>query len=168
MPDGKSGHAARAHQKALKKIQAKKSFTDDEKKSLRGEYPDVDTAKCHCPHCHKSGCGCMSGQFFRALVDAGTELENFVTWMKILPHHARDEHEWEDGKCDFHSLTLCSCGQCGEGDMKCEGKAYKTRNTLTCPYHSLAYQIECEKRAQQAHDVRDSKVGGEGVDEHSD
>ena len=155
------GHAARAHQKALKKIQAKKSFTDDEKKSLRGEYPDVDTAKCHCPHRHKSGCGCISGQFitvarskfFRALVDAGTEPENFVTRMKILPRHARDEHKWEDGKCDFHSLTVCSCGQCGEGDVKCEGKAYKTRNVLTCPYHSLAYQIECEKRAQQAHDV---------------
>ena len=38
-------------------------------------------------------------------------------------------------------------------DVKCEGKAYKTRNVLTCPYHSLAYQIECEKRVQQAHDV---------------
>ena len=48
------GHAARVHQKVLKKIQAKKSFTDDEKNSLRGEYPDVDTAKCHCPHRHKS------------------------------------------------------------------------------------------------------------------
>ena len=44
------GHAACAHEKALKKIQAKKSFTDDKKKSLRGEYPDVDTAKCYCPH----------------------------------------------------------------------------------------------------------------------
>ena len=42
-------HAACAHQKVLKKIQAKKSFTDD-KQSLRGEYPNVDTAKCYCPH----------------------------------------------------------------------------------------------------------------------
>ena len=63
------------------------------------------------------GCSCILGQFitavqrkcFRVLVDAGTELENFVTRMKISPHHARDEHEWEDGKCDFHSPTLCSC-----------------------------------------------------------
>ena len=63
------------------------------------------------------GCGCISGQFitavrmkfFRVLVDAGTKSENFVTRMKILLHHARDEHEWEDGKCDFHSLTLRSC-----------------------------------------------------------
>ena len=115
----------------------------------------TDAAKCHCPHHHKSGCGCISSQFitaarnkfFRALVDAGIKPEKFVTWMKMLPHHARDEHEWEDGKCDFHSLTLRSCGQCGEGDVKCEGKVYKTRNVLMCPYHSLAYQIECEKRA---------------------
>ena len=71
----------------------------------------TDAAKCHCPHHHKSGCGCISSQFitaarnkfFRALVDAGTKPEKFVTWMKMLPHHARDEHEWEDGKCDFHS-----------------------------------------------------------------
>ena len=79
--------------------------------------------------------------------------KKIVTRMKILPRHARDEHEWEDGKCGFHSLTLCSCGQCGEGDVKCERKAYKTRNVIMCPYLSLAYQIECEKRAQQAHDV---------------
>ena len=65
----------------------------------------MDTAKCHYPHRHKSGCGCISGQyitaarskFFRTLVDVGTKPENFVTRMKILPRHARDEYEWEDG-----------------------------------------------------------------------
>ena len=101
--------------------------------------------------------GCISSQFitaarskfFRALVDAGTKPEKFVTWMKILPRHARAEHEWEDGKCD--SLTLCSCGQCGEGDVKCEGKVYKGRNVLTSPYHSLAYQIECELKGCKKH-----------------
>ena len=74
----------------------------------------MDTAKCHCPHRHKSGCGCISSQFitaarskfFRALVDAGTKPEEFVTRMKTLPRHARDEHEWKDGKCDFHSLKF--------------------------------------------------------------
>ena len=45
---------------------------------------------------------------------------------------------------------LCSCGQCGEGDVKSEGKAYKTRNVLICPYHSLAYQIECERSPHHA------------------
>ena len=28
--------------------------------------------------------------------------------------------------CGFHSLTLCSCGECGKGDVKGKGKAYKT------------------------------------------
>ena len=72
------GHAAHAHHKALKKIESKKS---EGKKSFWGECPDVDIAKCHCLHHHKSGCGCISGQFitaagskfFRALADAGTE-----------------------------------------------------------------------------------------------
>ena len=73
-----------------------------------------------------------------------TYLENLVTCMKNCPV-TRDEHKWKDGKCDFLSLTMCSCGQCDEGDVKCEGKAYKTRNMLTYPYYSLAYQIECEK-----------------------
>ena len=103
-------------------------------------------------------CG-MKQVFLRALVDAGIELENFVTQMKILPRHARDEHEWEDGECDFHSLMLCSCRQRGEGDMKCKGKAYINRIMLTCPYHSLAYHTDCEKRVQQAHDVTDPVLG---------
>ena len=116
----------------------------------------MDTAKCHCPHHHKSGCGCILGQFitvaqrkfYRVLVDAGTKPENFCHTDGNI---ARDEHEWENGKCAFHSLMLCSCGQRGEGGMKNEGKAYKTRNVLICPYHSLAYQIECEKSPQHAH-----------------
>ena len=78
-------------------------------KAIKQHYPDTKLMLCG-----------------GALVDAGTEPENFVTRMKILPHHAKDEHEWEDGKCDFHSLTLCLCGHCGKGDVKCKGKAYKT------------------------------------------
>ena len=120
----------------------------------------MDTAKYHYPHHHKSGCGCISGQFitvaqrkfYKVLVAAGTKPENLChSDGNIAPsHHARDEHEWEDGKCDFHSLMLCSCRQHGEGDVKSEGKAYKTRNMLICPCHSLAYQIECEKSPQHA------------------
>ena len=78
----------------IRKLQKQfKLFTHDENKSLRGEYSDVDTAKCHCPHHHKSGCVCISGQFitmaqrkfYRVLVDAGTKPENFATRMEILP-----------------------------------------------------------------------------------
>ena len=73
--------------------------------------------------------------------------------MRKLPYHARDEHTWEGGQCDFHPMTLCSCRQCDEGNLKCEGRAYRTQNVLSCPYHSLAYQVECEKRAKQAAEV---------------
>ena len=121
----------------------------------------MDTAKYHYPHHHKSGWMWLhigsvitvaQRKFYRVLVDAGTKPENFChSDGNIAPsHHARDEHEWEDRKCDFHSHMLCSCGQHGEGDVKSKGKAYKTRNVLICPYHSLAYQIECEKSPQHA------------------
>ena len=43
--------------------------------------------------------------------------------------------------------------------MKCEGKAYITRIMLTCPYHSLAYHTDCEKRVQQAHDFTHPVLG---------
>jgi len=97
--------------------------------------------------------------FFGALVDAGTEPEKFVARLTALHHHARDKHEWQDGQqCDFHSLRVCSCGECGE-DLKCKGKAYKTRHMLTCPFHSLAYQIECDRRAGQAKDFIHPVIG---------
>ncbi len=122
----------------------------------------MNNAECHCPKHHSSGCGCISdkfitvarSRFFGALVGAGTEPKKFVSRMTALHHHARDDHEWQDGQqCDFHPLRLCSCGKCDEDNIKCEGKAYKTRNVLSCPFHSLAYQIECDRRADQAEDV---------------
>ena len=154
------GHAARAHFNAVKIIQTKKRFTSDEVVSLQEKYPKVETALCHCQKRHTKGCGCISdnflvvarSKFFRALVDAGTKPDIFAERMRNLPHHARDEHIWEGGQCDFHPTTLCSCGQCDD-DVKCEGKPYRTKNVLSCPYHSLAYQIECEKRAKLASEV---------------
>lgn len=35
--------------------------------------------------------------------------------------------------------------------ISCEGKPYSTRYNLTCEFHSLMYQIECENRAAMAH-----------------
>ena len=57
------GHAARAHEKALKKIQGQKCFSNEEKRSLREKYPEVDSTVCHCEKNHKSGCGCISAPF---------------------------------------------------------------------------------------------------------
>ena len=34
----------------------------------------------------------------------------FAEALKVLPTHARDEHEWDGGKSMFHALKVCSCG----------------------------------------------------------
>ena len=39
---------------------------------------------------------------------------------------------------------MCEDGE----DLKCEGKDYHSRYVLTCPFHSLAYEIECHERAK--------------------
>ncbi len=78
------GHVPHAHQKMLKSIKVKKSFTATEQTALKKKYPEVNTAECHCPKHHSSGCGCMSdkfitvarSRFFGALVGAGTEPKN--------------------------------------------------------------------------------------------
>ena len=77
----------------------------------------------------------------------------------MLSHHICDEHEWEGGKCDIHSLTVCSCGECTDGNLICEGKKYETRHKLKCLYHSLAYKIELHNRSKQAERVIDKELG---------
>ena len=75
-------------------------------------------------------------------------LHEFSEASKVLPRHARDKHEWDGGKCMFHVLKLCSCGECqDDADLKCDGKNYHTRHVLKCPMHSLACEIECHQRA---------------------
>jgi len=73
--------------------------------------------------------------------------------MTSLARHARDEHQWEGGQCDFHAIRVCSCGECKQGELKCEGREYHTKYVLSCPLHSLAYEIECEYRASMADDL---------------
>ena len=96
--------------------------------------------------------------------------EEFVRRLTALPKHARDVHEWEGGRCDYHPLRVCTCNKCPteeikcEGkllqvctcnkcpikEIKCEGKPYQTRLKLDCEFHALLYEIECMGRASQA------------------
>ena len=93
--------------------------------------------------------------------------EEFVRRLTALPKHARDVHEWEGGRCDYHPLRVCTCNKCPteeikcEGrllqvctcpikEIKCEGKPYQTRLKLDCEFHALLYKIECMGRASQA------------------
>ena len=57
-------------------------------------------------------------------------------------------------QCEFHPLTVCSCGECEvKEDHQCEGKNYHTREVLRCPFHRLAYQIECDERAKTSNQL---------------
>ena len=113
---------------------------------------------CHCPVYHKAGCGCLSKSFigkahtdFTSILMECQSQEEFARRLTALPKHARNEHEWDGGKCDFHPQRVCTCKECdNKGEIKCTGKPYQTKNKLTCPFHTLAYEIECHERAPQA------------------
>ena len=152
------GHAGKAHKKQLEKLSKMKSFTADFRNSHRETFPQVDTVLCHCQKRHKLGCGCLSQAFiekarnnFSLLLSSSESSQKFAEGLKALPKHSRDQHEWEGGKCSFHALKLCTCGTCSDDeDLKCGGKDYHTRHILKCPLHSLAYEIECHRRASMS------------------
>ena len=74
-----------------------------------------------------------------------------IQQLRNLYHQAIDEHDWKDGKCVFHSMTVCSCGKCQDRNAHdYPGREYCTRNKLTYPFHKLAYEIEIEHRASMA------------------
>ena len=62
-------------------------------------------------------------------------------------------------ECWFHPLTVCSCGNCITSEVKCDGKPYSTKYALTCPFHSLAYEIECRKRASEGESLIHPQLG---------
>ena len=167
-PDAKimlcSGHAARAHEKMLKKLKAKRSFAANDIDTYKEKYPDVQTVKCCCPKKHSQGCGCFTdgfiklarSRFVRAMCDAENDPKKFVFRLTALHHHARNIHSWYEGSevvgCDFHPMFVCTCGKC-QGELTCSGKLYETSTILSCPFHSLLYEIECDKRAERACDI---------------
>ena len=161
------GHIARAHTKQLIEFARQKSFSVHNQDTYKKKFPAVTTAKCHCPNRHSKKCGCFSKTFLRGartiffycLLQAGTDPEAFVSSLNILgTYHACDIHSWEGGQCGFHSLKSCTCGEC-ENKVMCEGEDYHTKNPLTCPFHKLAYQIECFNRACQASQIIHPELG---------
>ena len=144
-------HAGRAHKKQLEELSKMKKFTEDLIKKHKARFPSVVDLVCH----HKAGRGCMSDEFikrarnnFSLILSRSETAEEFSAKMKALARHARDEHEWDDGQCDFHQIRVCSCKQCDGDDLRCKGRDYHTRCALTCPFHSLTYEIECHERSE--------------------
>ena len=62
-------------------------------------------------------------------------------------------------ECGFHPQRKCTCGECGKDETKCDGKPYHSKHPLTCPFHALAYEIECTTRALQAHKLVHPELG---------
>ena len=147
----------------LKSLADMKIFAKRYKKKHRLKFPTVDTVECCCESGnHKKGCGCMSEGFLRqacinffcCLVHSGKDPDSFAEHLCNLGrYHARNIHQWDGGNCDFHNLKICICKKCDADNVKCDGKTYTTKNPLTCPLHALAYEIECDIRASQAHDM---------------
>ena len=106
---------------------------------------------------HSKHCGCLTEKFIRkakasfqmCLTNAGTDPNAFSEGlMNLALHHFQDEHQWDGGQCDFHPLFVCSCGSCNDKyNLKCHGKPYKSDHVLKCPFHALAYKLECQEKA---------------------
>ena len=161
------GHVARAHTKLLGEYAKQKSFSTTMQDTHKKNFPTVTSVKCHCQKRHSKNCGCLSKavlrgartNFFYCLLQAEKDPEVFASRMHILgKYHARDIHTWDGGQCDFHALKDCSCGSCND-DVICSGEIHHTKNPLTCPFHSLAYEIVCFSRANQAADIIHTELG---------
>ena len=58
-------------------------------------------------------------------------------------YHARGIHTWNNGFCSFHAQNVCqNVGKCGDEELKCKGKPYKSKNIVTCPLPALAYAAQ--------------------------
>ena len=161
------GHVARAHTKQLGELSRQKSFSVAMQDIHKKKFPDVQTVKCHCSKRHAKNRGCLSKSFIRGartnffycLLQAEKNPDFFASRMVTLgKYHARDIHTWSKGQCDFHDLKECSCGNC-DGEVTCGGKDYHSKNSLTCPFHALAYEIECYTRACQAPHIIHTELG---------
>ena len=86
-------------------------------------------------------------KFHLVLMEAQSQ-EEFVKRLEALPKHARDVHEWEGGRCDFHPLWVCTCKGCKDPEwLQCRGEPYKTKLKLACEFHAQ-YEIDCMERAK--------------------
>ena len=160
-----SGHIARNHEKQLKRFAKQKAFKNSQIKKYGKVYPAIATVKCHCM---KNGNGCFTNGFikkarlnFSAIVNSvGCDQQAFADRLRSLAkYHAKNVHEWDEGKCFFHNLTVCDCGNCNKDDIKCEGKPYQTKNVLSCPFHSLAYEIACKAVIAKSKQIIHEELG---------
>ena len=94
----------------------------------------------------KAGCN-----FANCLSNAGKDVKRFSeSLINLAKYHACGIHQWKDGQCDFDPLKYCTCGNCNSDDIKCNSRPYQSKHILSCQFHSIAYEVECHKRASKA------------------
>ena len=153
-------HVAKNHAVKLEKLRKEKKMT----------RKDGSVVECYCKgKKHAPNCGCINEKFIRkakssfqmCLTNAGKDPNAFSErLLNLALHHYRDVHEWDGGHCDFHTLAVCSCGSCEDKyNFICQGKPYKTGHVLDCPFHSLAYELECQEKAALAHVLIHPEIG---------
>ena len=163
------GHVGRSHAKILKDLKSQKTFDVGYISRHKTDFPAVEEVECACKgKRHSAGCGCFSDSFIEsarcnlycAITQCGNDVSIYEERMRNLGrYHSRGIHSWEGGQCDFHPLRVCSCGECENDDFECPGKEYQSTKVLTCPLHALAYEIECNRRADHASEVIDPELG---------
>ena len=87
---------------------------------------------------------CVRGErcskFHTAFSSILMECQAQEEFISALPNHARDEHEWDGGRCDF--LPLCKQGR----DKMRRRMPYQTKMKLSCLFRALAYEIKGKER----------------------
>ena len=124
------------------------------------QFPRINEAVCHCKEKHSPGCGCLSELFiekarnnFSLVLSTSESAEMFaMLWPNM---HVMCINGIMGVVIFIHSGCVVVIIHCEDKEnyFKCEGQDYHTRLKLTCPFHSLAYEIECHVRAQMAEQV---------------
>ena len=149
------GHEGRSHWKQLKELQKMKKFSETwikQKEKLIKDIPH--NICCKCTKRHKRSCGCFTQDFidhsrnlFSHIISTSDSSKSCAKRIRSLYKHATNDHS----DCDFHSLVVCTCGNCPDKDnITCKGRPYCSRYQLTCNFHKLAYRVEIEHRASKA------------------
>ena len=159
------GHVGRAHEKKLKELKTKSSFTSQFIALHKEEFPEIESVKCCCTgknhtfvaRTNKPACGCIGPGFIQtakhnhycALVHAGRDPNKYRETMLTLGKY----HEWEEGNCTFHALLKCSLWEmcCRRRcfffvELECSGEKYHSSNVLsvTCMHLHMRLSIPKE------------------------
>ena len=129
----------------------------------KDSYPELGKLTCKCMRVgkgnHSATCGYLTASFifrartnFTSILMAAQSEEEFVKLLEALPKHARDVHEWEGGRCEFHPLRVCTCKECDDPEERYSAKENHTKPVSSWIVNSMhcCMRFECMERAKLA------------------